>query len=170
MLSILVKIRGGMMDDAASWWGLHSGYQTVYDANCFCSRVPASQRHVLFQRLSELTWSVCFRYAPPRPQARERAADCPFCGCHLQACRHFTHVIDLWVCFGWQCDFGLASLKACPFETVYARIDVVRDNDGKLSLCELELIEPELWFRNNPDAATILAKACKKILDSKWRI
>ena len=66
-----------------------------------------------------------------------------------------------------EIEFGVASLKACPFETAYARIDVVRDNDGKLSLCELELIEPELWFRNNPDSSTILAKACKKILDSK---
>ena len=66
-----------------------------------------------------------------------------------------------------EIEFGFASLEACPFETAYARIDVVRDNDGKLSLCELELIEPELWFRNNPDSSTILAKACKKILDSK---
>ncbi len=66
-----------------------------------------------------------------------------------------------------EIECGVASLKACPFETAYARIDVVRDNDGKLSLCELELIEPELWFRNNPDSSTILAKACKKILDSK---
>jgi len=66
-----------------------------------------------------------------------------------------------------EIEFGVTSLKACPFETAYARIDVVRDNDGKLSLCELELIEPELWFRNNPDSSTILAKACKKILDSK---
>jgi hypothetical protein len=35
-----------------------------------------------------------------------------------------------------------------------------RPYSGKLSLCELELIEPELWFRNNPSAADELAKAC----------
>lgn len=66
-----------------------------------------------------------------------------------------------------EIEFGLASLEACPFETAYARIDIVKDNQGKLSLCELELIEPELWFRNFPPAATKLAKACKEILDSK---
>ena len=41
---------------------------------------------------------------------------------------------------------------------------IVRDNFGKLSLCELELIEPELWFRNNPSAADELAKACLEVL------
>jgi glutathione synthase/RimK-type ligase-like ATP-grasp enzyme len=56
--------------------------------------------------------------------------------------------------------FGQAALSACPFDPIYARIDIVRDNSGNLSLCELELIEPELWFRNNPSAADSLAKAC----------
>ena len=44
------------------------------------------------------------------------------------------------------------------------KIDIVKDNNGKLSLCELELIEPELWFRNNPESATLLAKAVKRKL------
>lgn len=56
--------------------------------------------------------------------------------------------------------FGFASLSACPFDPIYARIDIVRDNSGNLSLCELELIEPELWFRHHPQAADELAKAC----------
>jgi glutathione synthase/RimK-type ligase-like ATP-grasp enzyme len=59
-----------------------------------------------------------------------------------------------------EIEFGHASLSACPFDPIYARIDIVRDNSGNLSLCELELIEPELWFRNNPSAAVELAKAC----------
>ena len=63
--------------------------------------------------------------------------------------------------------FGLASLEACPYETAYARIDIVKDNHGELSLCELELIEPELWFRNFPPAATKLAIACKGLLELK---
>ena len=66
-----------------------------------------------------------------------------------------------------EIEFGLASLEACPYKTAYARIDIVKDNQGKLSLCELELIEPELWFRNFPPAATKLAEVCKEILDSK---
>ena len=63
-----------------------------------------------------------------------------------------------------EIEFGLASLEACPYEPIYARIDIVKDNNGKLSLCELELIEPELWFRNNPESATLLAKAVKRKL------
>jgi len=59
-----------------------------------------------------------------------------------------------------EIEFGITALAACPFNPIYARIDIVRDNSGKLSLCELELIEPELWFRNNPSAADELAKAC----------
>ena len=65
-----------------------------------------------------------------------------------------------------EIEFGQASLEVCPYNPVYARIDIVRDNKGKLSLCELELIEPELWFRNNPDSATKLAEACKEIIDT----
>jgi hypothetical protein len=60
--------------------------------------------------------------------------------------------------------FGRQTLAACPFNPIYARIDIVRDNSGKLSLCELELIEPELWFRNNPSAADELAKVCLEVL------
>jgi len=40
----------------------------------------------------------------------------------------------------------------------YARVDVVWDNNNELSLSELELIEPELWFRENPEAALHMAK------------
>lgn len=41
----------------------------------------------------------------------------------------------------------------------YCRVDLIWDNDGKLALSELEMIEPELWFRKCPDAAEKLA-AC----------
>lgn len=39
----------------------------------------------------------------------------------------------------------------------YARVDVMTDNKGKLTVGELELFEPELWFRKNPPAADIFA-------------
>lgn len=42
---------------------------------------------------------------------------------------------------------------------IYARVDVIWDNDGQLAVGELELIEPELWFRMKPDAADQLARA-----------
>lgn len=63
-----------------------------------------------------------------------------------------------------EIEFGISALAASPFTPIYARVDIVRDNAGKLSLCELELIEPELWFRNNPSAADELAKACLEVL------
>ena len=36
------------------------------------------------------------------------------------------------------------------------------DNEDQLAVSELELIEPELWFRFYPEAAELLAKAIKR--------
>lgn len=49
-------------------------------------------------------------------------------------------------------------LNVIPYKTIYARIDIIYDNKNKPSISELELIEPELWFRNYPKAAEKLAK------------
>ena len=57
--------------------------------------------------------------------------------------------------------FAEASVKACNELPIYARVDIFEDNQGCIALSELELIEPELWFRSNPDAAKILAQAIK---------
>lgn len=48
-------------------------------------------------------------------------------------------------------------LALCPEIPVYARVDLIRAEDGRPLLTELELIEPELWFRRNPSSAGILA-------------
>jgi glutathione synthase/RimK-type ligase-like ATP-grasp enzyme len=53
------------------------------------------------------------------------------------------------------------AVKSCPEMPIYARVDVFLDNQYKLALAELELIEPELWFRNYPEAAMELAKGIK---------
>lgn len=45
-----------------------------------------------------------------------------------------------------------------PFP-VYARVDIIWDNNNKPAVSELELIEPELWFRFYPPAADLLADA-----------
>ena len=42
---------------------------------------------------------------------------------------------------------------------LYARADFLRDQQGQLCLSELELVEPSLFFRHAPDAATVLADA-----------
>ena len=54
-------------------------------------------------------------------------------------------------------------IKACIEHPIYARVDITTDNNNKLAIVELELIEPELWFRNYPKAADFLAEGIKSI-------
>ena len=49
----------------------------------------------------------------------------------------------------------------------YARVDIIWDNFRDLAVSELELIEPELWFRLNPNAAQKLAQHVDLILSEK---
>ncbi len=58
------------------------------------------------------------------------------------------------------------AVLACDPSPVYARVDMIYDNDGYLSLVELELIEPELWFRKAPKAANLLAEAIETTVEA----
>ena len=85
--------------------------------------------------------------------------------------------------FRVQDDFGGSIAKYSPSEKMvklaekctgilsaipsYARVDIIWDNSGDLAVSELELIEPELWFRLNPDAAQKLAEHVDLILSKK---
>tara|TARA_Y100001968_G_C19411320_1_gene746443 strand:+ start:852 stop:1763 length:912 start_codon:yes stop_codon:yes gene_type:complete len=53
------------------------------------------------------------------------------------------------------CEKVVAALDPKP---IYARVDVIWDNNNNLAVSELELIEPELWFRYQPDAADKMAQ------------
>jgi glutathione synthase/RimK-type ligase-like ATP-grasp enzyme len=53
----------------------------------------------------------------------------------------------------------LASLKE---RLLYARVDLLRDDHGLPVLTELELVEPSLFFRHNPEATHRLTKALMK--------
>lgn len=55
--------------------------------------------------------------------------------------------------------FAEYALSQCPELPVYARVDVFWNNQDELVLGELELIEPELWFRKSDTAADACAKA-----------
>jgi len=55
--------------------------------------------------------------------------------------------------------FAEHAVAECPQIPLYARVDAVRDDSGALSLMELELVEPELFFRFHPPAADALAAA-----------
>lgn len=59
--------------------------------------------------------------------------------------------------------FAEKAIKACNPIPLYARVDILTDNNGNLALVELELIEPELWFRKNVKSAIALASAIKKL-------
>ena len=52
-----------------------------------------------------------------------------------------------------------AALAAAPAEAAYARVDMVRDEAGKLAIIELELIEPALWLQHAPDKGASFASA-----------
>lgn len=53
--------------------------------------------------------------------------------------------------------------KIDPIPT-YARVDIIWDNSDRLVVSELELIEPELWFRFNESSADKLAISVKEFL------
>ena len=57
-----------------------------------------------------------------------------------------------------EIEFAESAISQCDPLPSYARVDIVRDNDNKLALIELELIEPEMWFRLFPNAASLLAE------------
>lgn len=57
-----------------------------------------------------------------------------------------------------------AALAVVPGDPLYARVDLIRLDDGPLSVIELELIEPSFWLQHAPDggasfAAAVLARA-----------
>lgn len=62
--------------------------------------------------------------------------------------------------------FAESVVKACKELPIYARVDIFTDNEGRTALLELELIEPELWFRYFPQATGILAGAIKDRINS----
>lgn len=63
-----------------------------------------------------------------------------------------------------EIDFAERVMAACNPQPVYARVDIIDDNQNRLAVTELELIEPEMWFRYNNEAADKLAAAIENYL------
>lgn len=57
-----------------------------------------------------------------------------------------------------EIELAEATVNRCPEFPLYARIDVMWDSEGRPCVSELEVIEPELWFRRAPGAAKVLAE------------
>ena len=60
--------------------------------------------------------------------------------------------------------FAEECIERCPYDCTYARVDIIYDNNNNISISELELIEPELWFRHNQESAIQLATQVRKLL------
>lgn len=54
-------------------------------------------------------------------------------------------------------EFSKTAISKCPEAPVYARVDLIWDNDDNYAVSELELIEPELWFRKSTKAADLFS-------------
>tara|TARA_B100001093_G_scaffold178873_1_gene171434 strand:+ start:22936 stop:23853 length:918 start_codon:yes stop_codon:yes gene_type:complete len=68
-----------------------------------------------------------------------------------------------------EIEFAKRCISECPSQPIYARVDLIYDNKKNISLGELELIEPELWFRNNTKSAKLLAKKISNLVSSKLK-
>ncbi len=56
------------------------------------------------------------------------------------------------------------ALAAAPSRAAYARVDMIRGQDGKLAIIELELIEPSLWLQHAPDQGASFVEAIREAL------
>ncbi|UII75742.1 hypothetical protein LV716_15990 [Flagellimonas sp. HMM57] len=61
-----------------------------------------------------------------------------------------------------EIEFSEKVVNAVPELPIYARVDIFKDNNSDWALAELEIFEPELWFRHNPEAAIVLALTIKE--------
>ncbi|QNL23016.1 hypothetical protein HZR84_14050 [Hyphobacterium sp. CCMP332] len=60
-----------------------------------------------------------------------------------------------------EINFGENVLSVLDVIPDYARVDILWNEENDPVLSELELIEPELWFRFNPDSAMVFARLLK---------
>lgn len=57
------------------------------------------------------------------------------------------------------------AFNACNPTPVYARVDVIWNNENKMVVIEIELVEPELWFRMNEQSAGKFASAIQSYIE-----
>ncbi len=76
--------------------------------------------------------------------------------------QEFGGTVEIYEPSQKEIDIAEQAIHACPSFPVYGRVDIVRDSANTLLVSEVELIEPELFLRNNPHSAD---KFAKSILD-----
>lgn len=67
---------------------------------------------------------------------------------------------------GAQRDFAKRVLDAAGREYLYARVDVIPDDDGGMLLSELEMIEPSLFFPQFPAAVGVFVRGVERMMSS----
>lgn len=65
-----------------------------------------------------------------------------------------------------EMEFAQKAVQLCGKNPLYARVDVMWGDNDELLLAELELIEPELWFRRKPEATKLLAKGIQNRINA----
>jgi O-ureido-D-serine cyclo-ligase len=61
---------------------------------------------------------------------------------------------------------ALAAAEALYGPTAYARVDLVRLEDGSPAVLELELLEPALFFEHHPEGARHFARVLRDRIDA----
>mgnify|MGYP001193829639 CR=1 FL=1 len=64
-----------------------------------------------------------------------------------------------------EIQFAENVINHISFKPIYARVDIILDNNNRIALSELELIEPEMWFRFCPSAAENIALKIKSHME-----
>jgi glutathione synthase/RimK-type ligase-like ATP-grasp enzyme len=63
-------------------------------------------------------------------------------------------------------DLARQTLAAAGGALTYARVDLIRDPEGRLRLMELEAIEPDLYLEHAPDGGAAFARAMRAALEA----
>jgi glutathione synthase/RimK-type ligase-like ATP-grasp enzyme len=61
-----------------------------------------------------------------------------------------------------EIEFAEFANAQCPVLPVYGRVDIIWDATGKCYVSEMEFLDPEIWLRNAPETAHILAEGIAK--------
>ncbi len=67
-----------------------------------------------------------------------------------------------------EIEFAEFANAQCPTKPVYGRVDIIWDERGLCYLSEMEFLDPEIWLRHAPEAATILAEGIYSKLNSSF--
>ena len=63
-------------------------------------------------------------------------------------------------------ELGHRIVESLPVPPLYARVDLARADSGDYALMELELIEPSLYFRTDPESPGRFARAFEEWMRS----